>query len=108
MAKKSIKQIIGRIDPDCIIWVLESQHSISVARELISDRGEMNLILVWDPFEWWADVHGLSKIMTKKYKYDLNYVTKKSHQILAPTETFAKLLAKGIPKKIVVINPYFE
>lgn len=107
LAKNSIINLIGRENPDAIVWVVESQNSILVASSLINNDTK-NYVVFWDNFDWWFAKHGLSRNLFGFFKRKIQTILKYADYILVPTVEFGKYLQVQNDSKIIVFNPYFE
>ncbi len=84
---KRLKAVLDELNPDHIVFVLQGQTSIMLARESMSHGFDYSTI-TWDPWSWWAASHQVPKNIDAYVIESLIHIYSRGKH-LVPTRTFS-------------------
>ena len=106
--KKELFSVINRLNPDIVVWVIESITSVLSFINLSQEITSKQYALFWDPFEWWAEEHGFNPSQVKRIKSDLILSSSKMDLLILPNEDFFSSESRLLQIKKIILHPFYE
>ncbi len=102
-----IKTIINNIKPPMIFFVIESQTSVRVAKNIMKDFECGKIGIYWDPIDWWLaerKINVFHKLLLLKQN---KTIIKNFDHLIAPSNGMSNYFLNLGNKNISIVYPYY-
>jgi hypothetical protein len=103
---KNILVVINRIRPETVVFVIESQTSVKIAKYLIPRVKAYKIGIFWDPISWWLESKNLDRITKKQILKYYKLIVTTLDSLIVPSENMMLYFKKMGAKSVIDLYSY--